>query len=283
MRTLTTALTLLLATTAFAAIQLPEASPAVTIAHEIGISKVTIAYHRPAVKGRKIWGELVPADKVWRLGANDATTLELSHDATVNGNKVPAGTYALFAIPAVNEWTFILNKEPKQWGAYFHKPDQDLLRFTVKPEAAEMHEWFDMNVMPVSDRALRVEVAWEKVRVPFTIEFDVPDIVWKQIDERLASKDANWEDFHQAARYAMNTDQRAADAMKWIDKAMEHESFWNYELKARLLQKRGRVDDALPLMEKAKELAKGKAPQEYLDGLDREMAAWRAGAGAGDR
>ena len=276
MRTALALLTLLLATTLSAAIQLPQASPAETITHEIGISKVTIAYHRPAVKGRKIWGGLVPTDKVWRLGANNATTIELSHDALINGNKVPAGTYALFAIPAANEWTFILNKEPKQWGSYFHKPEQDLLRFNVKPQPAEMHEWFDIDVVPVSDRALRVDVAWEKVRVPFTIEFDVPGLVWKQIDERLASKDANWEDFHQAARYAMTTDMRADDAMKWIDKAMETESFWNYELKARLLEKRGRLDEAIPLMEKAKELSKGKAPQEYVDGLDRDIAAWRS-------
>ena len=276
MRPFLAALAIAVAIPAFAEITLPQASPGVTLSHDIGISKVTVTYHRPAVKGRKIWGDLVPEGKVWRLGANNATTLTLSHDATINGNKVPAGTYALFAIPSANEWTFIVNKDAKQWGAYFHKPEQDLLRFNVKPQANEATEWFDIDLVPVSDRALRVDVAWEKVRVPFTIEFDVPGLVWKQIDERLASKDANWEDFHQAARYAMATGQRGDDAMKWIDKAMETESFWNYELKARLLHERGRTAEALPLMAKAKELARGKAPDEYITGLERDIATWTA-------
>jgi hypothetical protein len=275
MRTWIAAAALAFSTVAVAEVQLPQASPASTITHEIGISKVTVAYHRPAVKGRKIWGELVPLGKVWRLGANDATTVELSHDAMVNGHKVPAGKYGLFAIPSAGEWTLILNKQPKQWGAYFYKAEEDQLRFNVKPEAGEAREWFDIDLVPLSERALRVEVSWEKVRVPFTIEFDTPALVWKQIDERLASKEANWEDFHQAARYSMTTEQRGDDAMKWIDKAMETESFWNYELKARLLHKRGRLDEALPLMEKAKIAAKGKAPQEYIDGLDRDIAAWK--------
>jgi hypothetical protein len=275
MRTLIAALVLALAAPAVADIQLPEASPASTIAQEVGISKVTVAYHRPGVKGRKIWGDLVPTGKVWRLGANDATTLQFSHDAKINGQKVPAGTYGLFAIPTANEWTLILNKQSKQWGAYFYKAEDDLLRFTVKPETAEAREWFDIDLVPVNDNAMRVDISWEKVRVPFTIEFDTTALVWKQIDERLASKDANWEDFHQAARFAMTSGQRGDDALKWIDKAMETESFWNYELKGRLLRGRGRTAEALPLMRKAMELAKGKAPQEYVDNLEKEIATWK--------
>lgn len=265
----------LFALPAFAEIQLPQASPSSTITQGVGISKVTVTYHRPAVKGRKVWGELVPLGKVWRLGANNATTLELSHDATVNGHKVPAGKYALFAVPAENEWTYVLNKQHQQWGAYFYKQDQDQLRFAVKPEAAEFREWFDIDLVPVSERAMRVDVAWEKVRVPFTIEFDTPALVWKQIDQKLAASDATWEDFHQAARYAMNTNTRLDDAMKWVDEAMKTESFWNYELKGLLLHRAGRDAEALPLMLEAKELAKGKAPQEWLDGVDKEIASWK--------
>lgn len=275
MRSFLAICTFLFAATALAQIQLPEPSPGATVVQEVGISKVSIVYHRPAVKGRKVWGELVPLGKVWRLGANEATTVELSHDATVNGQKVPAGTYGLFAIPNANEWTLILNKQPKQWGAYFYKPEDDLLRFSVKPEMIDAREWFDIDLVPLNERAVRVDVSWEKVRVPFTIEFDTASLVWKQIDERLASKDATWQDFLQAARYAMTTGQRDDDATKWIDKAMETESFWNYELKGRLLHQRGRTAEALPLMEKAIELAKGKAPKEYVDNLTKEIATWK--------
>ena len=266
----------LFATAALAEIKLPEASPEATISQEIGISKVSVVYHRPAVKGRAVWGDLVPWGKVWRLGANDATTLELSHAAKINGNDVPAGKYALFAIPNQNEWTLILNKQSKQWGAYFYKADQDQLRFNVKPVAAEFREYFDVNLIPVSDRALRADIQWDRVRVPFTIDFDVNALVWKQIDETLATAKADdWQAWHQAARYAMTTGQRLNDGLVWIDKAMVNESFWNYEMKALLLQKLGRTSEAIPLMEKAKELAKGKAPVEYIEGLDRTMASWK--------
>jgi hypothetical protein len=266
----------LVSTVALADIKLPEPSPEATVSQEIGISKVTLVYHRPAVKGRNVWTDLVPPGKVWRLGANDATTLELTHDAKINGNVVPAGKYALFAIPNQNEWTVVVNKQHKQWGAYFYKADQDLVRFNVKPQAAEFREYFDIDLVPVSESALRADIQWEKVRVPFTIEFDVNTLVWKQIDSTLATARADdWQAWHQAARYAMNTGQRLNDALVWIDKAMTNESFWNYELKALLLHKLGRTAEALPLMEKAKQLAAGKAPPEYIQGLDKTVASWK--------
>jgi tetratricopeptide (TPR) repeat protein len=259
-----------------AAIELPQVSPGATVTQALGVSKVTATFHRPAVKGRKVWGELVPFDKVWRLGANDATTLELSHDAKVNGTSVPAGRYALFAIPGQAEWTLILNKTHKQWGSYFYDQKADALRFAVKPETApEPREYFDIALVPTGERTMRVEIEWERVRVPFTIEFDVQGIVWKNIETALATS-PDWETWHQAARYALTSGQRLDDAMGWIEKAMTTENFWNYELKALLLQKLGRTDEAFPLMEKAKELAKGKAPQEYIDGLDKTVAGWKS-------
>jgi hypothetical protein len=266
----------LLSTVALADIKLPEASPEATATQEIGISRVTLVYHRPAVKGRKVWGDLVPQGKVWRLGANDATTLELTHDAKINGNDVPAGKYALFAIPNQNEWTIIINKQNKQWGAYFYKAEQDLVRFNVKPQTAEFREYFDIDLVPLNDRSLRADIQWERVRVPFTIEFDVNTLVWKHIDDTLAAAKADdWQAWHQAARYAMNTGQRMNEGLVWVDKAMVNESFWNYELKALLLHKLGRTAEALPLMARAKELATGKAPPEYIQGLDKTVASWK--------
>lgn len=266
----------LTATAALAEVRLPEASPGAVVTQEVGISKVTITYHRPAVKGRKIWGGLVPTDQVWRLGANEATTLELSHDAKINGNDLKAGKYALFAIPKESQWTLIVNKKNDQWGSYFYKADDDVLRFDVKPEAAAATEWFDIDAVPVSERAIRVNLSWDKVRVPFTIEFDTQALVWKQIDEVLAGDKATWEDFHSAARYAWQTNTRMQDGLKWIDEAMRRqESFWNYELKGLILHRLGRDDEAAPLMHKAAELSKGKAPKEYTDNVLKEVASWK--------
>lgn len=266
----------LLAPFATAAITLPQASPSVRVEHAVGVSKVEVRHHRPAVKGRTIWGDLVPYGKVWRLGANNATTLTLSHPAKVNGHDVPAGQYALFAIPTAEKWTLILNKKAEQWGAYFYDAKEDLLRFDVVPQPAAHTEWFAIDVTPASDRLLEAAIRWEKLRVPFTIEFDTQGIVWKSIETELASPAATWESWHNAARYAWQNDQRLADALAWVDKAQAlKESFWNYELKALILRKLGRTDEARPLMAKAKELAAGKAPKEYIEGLDKEVAGWR--------
>ena len=272
-------LALAIALTAAAAlgdVRLPEASPNATLTQEVGISRVSMVYHRPGVKGRKVWGELVPTGKVWRLGANEATTIEISHAAKFNGKDVAAGKYALFAIPGESTWTLILNKKNEQWGAYFYKEADDVLRFDVKPEATPPSEWFDIDATPLSDRAMRIDISWEKLRIPFTIEFDTPTLVWKQIDDALASPGAKWSDFLTAARYSMQTNTRMDDGMKWIDEAMKRqESFWNYELKGLMLHKLGRDDEARPLMLKAAELAKGKAPQEYVDNVLKEVASWK--------
>lgn len=269
------ALFFLVCATAGAEIKLPQPSPAATAVQAIGISEVKVTYHRPAAKGRTIWGGLVPYGEVWRLGANEATTIELSHDATIAGKPVPAGRYSLFAIPAKDDWTLVLNRTADQWGAYFYKQDQDLLRFKVTPKTGPHVEWMTFAVTPASDSAIDVEMAWEKLRVPFRIEFDVDGIMWKQIDAEVAkAKPEEWEVWHNAARYANEKNQRTADAMVWIDKAMAHESFWNYELKALMLQKQGKTDDAVVLMKKAMENAKGKAPQAYIDGLQKVMDGW---------
>ncbi len=275
-KTLTLAIALT-ASAAFAEIKLPEASPSKVVTQEVGISKITLSYHRPGVKGRKVWGDLVPKDKVWRLGANEATTLELSHAAKINGFDVPAGKYALFAIPKDNQWTMIVSKKTDQWGAYSYESKDDILRFGAKPEAlAEPVEWFDIDTVPVSDRAVRVDVLWEKVRVPFTIEFDTQAMVWKQIDEKLANPAATWDEYLTAARYAMQTNTRFEQGLTWVDEAMRRkESFWNYELKGLMLHKLGRDEEAAPLMYQAAELAKGKAPQEYVDNVLREVASWK--------
>lgn len=266
----------LTATAALAEVRLPEASPGAVLTQELGISKVTITYHRPGVKGRRIWGGLVPTGQVWRLGANEATTVELSHDAKLNGAPLAAGKYALFAIPNESDWTLIFNKKSDQWGAYFYKAEDDVLRFNVKPEAAESTEWFDVDALPLSEKAMRVDITWDKLRVPFTIEFDTPALVWKSIDATLATPAATWDDFHQAARYAFQTNTRMDEGLRWIDEAMKRqESFWNYELKGLMLHKLGRDEEAAPLMHKAAGLSKGKAPKEYTDNVLKEVASWK--------
>ena len=259
-------------------LRLPQKSPAEKISHDIGTTTITLSYHRPGVRGRTVWGDLVPYDKIWRLGANEVTTLTLTNPARIAGKVVPAGKWAVLAIPGKQRWTVILNRDAEQWGAYFYKPEQDLLRLDVAAQPGPFLEWMTFAFVPVSATEARLDFAWEKVRFSLPFEVDVPAIVWKEIDEALAAakgKPEEWGVTLQAARYALEEGKRLDEAMGWCERSLAiRESFWNLEMKGLLLHRAGKTAEALPWMERAKIAAKGKAPQEYVDGLDRTVAGW---------
>ena len=141
-------------------------SPAQTATGKIGSTAVTVNYGSPSVKGRKIWGELVPYGKVWRAGANDATTVDFDTDVKIEGQSLPKGKYAFFAIPDENEWTLIFNKNPKQWGAYSYKQEEDVLRVKVKPSKSA--SFTEALLYEVS--ANGVSLKWENLQVAFSVK-----------------------------------------------------------------------------------------------------------------
>jgi hypothetical protein len=140
-----------------------KASPPKTTEGKIGNATVKIAYSSPAVKGREIWGSLVPYGKVWRTGADNATTIEIDQDLTIEGKKLPKGKYALFTIPQQDKWVIIFNKEASQWGAYNYKENEDALRVEVTPMAADMMESFNISI---DEKGKQLLIHWEKVKVP---------------------------------------------------------------------------------------------------------------------
>ncbi len=140
--------------------------PAETKATLASGATIAINYHQPAVKGRSVWSDLAPYGKVWRTGANDATTIDISKDVMVNGKALKAGKYALFTIPGEKEWTIILNKTSKQWGNYSYKESDDALRTTAKSEANEMMERFTIK----AENSGEVALMWDKVKVAFMVK-----------------------------------------------------------------------------------------------------------------
>ena len=134
-----------------------------------GATKITIEYHRPSVRGREIWGGLVPYGQVWRLGANEATTITFSAPVKVEGKDVPAGTYALFAIPGKDKWTFIVNKNAKQWGAFKYQQSDDLLRFDVVPQPGNAVETMTFSILPKAPASASIEMEWAKVKAAFNV------------------------------------------------------------------------------------------------------------------
>ena len=141
-------------------------SPASTATGKAGNANITINYGAPSVKGRKIWGELVPYGKVWRTGANDATTFEIDADVKIEGQALAKGKYSLFTIPEANEWTIIINKNPKQWGAYSYKQDEDVLRVKVKPAASSSFN----EVLKYEISGGKVNILWENLAVAFSVK-----------------------------------------------------------------------------------------------------------------
>ncbi|MEP0859955.1 MAG: DUF2911 domain-containing protein [Ignavibacterium sp.] len=146
-------------------------SPKAEVMQVVGFTEVRIIYSRPGVKGREIWGGLVPYNQVWRAGANEATKFIFSTDVLIEGKPLKAGSYSFFAIPGKNEWTLIFNKVADQWGAFEYNESQDALRIKVKPEKSSVfQEWLTYTITRTSDYSAVVRLEWEKLKVPFKIE-----------------------------------------------------------------------------------------------------------------
>jgi hypothetical protein len=148
----------------------PRISPKAGIMQIVNLTEINISYSRPGVKGRTIWGELVPYNKVWRAGADEATKFRFSTDVIIEGKKLSAGSYSFFAIPQKEEWTLIFNKTADQWGAFEYNESEDALRFTVKPKSGAFTEWLSYTFTDMSPNSAVINLNWEKLVIPFKIE-----------------------------------------------------------------------------------------------------------------
>ena len=253
-------------------------SPACTVAQDIGISRIEVAFARPAVKGRKLWGALVPFGQVWRAGANSATVLTLSHPALVAGKPVPAGSYAFFVIPGEKAWTLILNKQAKQWGAYDYKPTEDFLRWEAAPQPGPFLEYLDYRVVPLDEGQATVELGWGDLRIGFPVTFDTKAIYWAHLEDSLRrAPETDWVPWYQAAAYCQKQGIEPQKALAWIETSLKAgESFWNHETAARIYRDAKRLPEALVHLQKAIDLSKpGGAPKEYTENLEQELRTWQ--------
>lgn len=239
-----------------AKLEFPAASPACKLKQRIGITDIEIEYSRPSAKGREIFGNLVPFDKVWRTGANAATKLVFSTAVKLNGNEIPAGTYALMTIPGKNEWTVIINKGSEQWGAYKYDEKTDLLRFKVKPvKLARAVETFTIDFQQIRDDSAQLDIAWDKTEIPIELKVDYLEKLSKQVATVMAS-DAKEKPYFQSALFYYNNGGNLEDARKWIDTALsEKETFYMLYWKAAILNKLGDKAGALTAAKRSNELA----------------------------
>ncbi len=249
----------------------PRPSPGAMVSQTIGLTDVSIRYSRPGVKGRKIWGELVPFGEVWRTGANENTTITFSTAVKVEGKEVPAGTYGLQTIPTEKEWTLILSKDADEWGAYNYKPEHDALRVTVTPVPNQhVKERMEFYFDDLTDNSATVKLIWEKLSVPFKIEVDTA--------AQVAAKQ-RWQTLYQGAAWCV--DNGCADkAEKWLDASIALDAnFNNLRAEANLYAKQGRVKEAVAAGERALAAAKTAAQPPAADqvaALEKSVAEWKA-------
>ncbi len=260
---------------AFAQLAPPRDSARQEIAQTVGDTKVSIVYHRPNMKGRKVFGGLVPYGEVWRTGANEATTFEISNDATINGQKLVKGKYSLHTIPTENEWTIIFNKTAEQWGSFNYDIKQDALRVTAKPMESEMHETMAFEIENVSANAAQIFIRWDKLAVPFTIDVgDVSSRLLNDVRRRMISEPV------QMANYVLSQKMSASypEAMMWLDNSIKmRETFGNLQTKARLQAEMGNYKDAITTGEKAVQVGKAATPTPAnTTEFEKVLAEWKA-------
>ena len=297
-----------LAAVANAQLRTPRPSQKASVMQTVGVTDITITYSRPGVKGRTIWGDppagaatgaatlddartraanavIVPYGHVWRAGANEATQFAVTDDVLINGQPLKAGTYSLHTIPGKDVWTIIFNSDAGQWGSFTYDEKKDVLRVQAKPQTtADVQEWLLYTFDPVGENSARVNIRWEKLTVPFTVEVkDVKALAVEKARAAVAAAKADdWRTPLQAANYIFvnNITANNDEAMQWLEKSIKtKETFGNLYTKARALAGMGKNAEAMAVAEKA--LAMAKAPNSGVDAvtiadLEKRMGEWKS-------
>jgi hypothetical protein len=260
----------------------PRPSPKSTASQVVGVTQIDISYSRPGVKGRQIWGGLVPYGQMWRTGANEATTIAFSTDVQVEGKPLPAGKYALFTIPTADKWTVVFNRQGDQWGAFDHKPEEDALRLEIAPREAPQLERMAFTIPEVTDTSAVVELRWEKLAVPFTVTTDTPRLAAERAAKETSAADASAGTLSAWARWALENDTAIDQAVAWAARSVQGEgakSYWAGSVHARLLAKAGKAAEARAEAERVLALvADDSIPEMKADAerLRGELAQWGA-------
>ena len=248
---------------AIAQLNIPRPSPNATISQNIGLAEVKVAYSRPQMKGRKIFGEVVPFDKMWRTGANSPTKVTISDTVIIQGSKLTPGDYALYTVPGQTEWTVIFGKNAAK-GAGEYTEDMKALSFKVKPESLPATvETFTINFANVTNKSAEMEIQWEKTGIRFKIENDFDTKVMSQIQEKTAGVDPYV--YFQSAAYYYENNRDLNKALEWVTKATEkNPMFFQLYLKAQIQQKLKDCKGAVATAQQSLELSKKANNPEYV-------------------
>ena len=247
-----------------AQVRMPAPSPTQTVKQDFGIGTVELTYSRPSAKGRKIYGDLVPYNKIWRTGANAATKIVFSEPVEIDGKKIDTGTYVLYTIPNVDSWEVILNKGLSNWGSDGYKESEDVARFKVVPSKLKKNiETFTMEFSNVTPTSCALEIKWEKTAVVIPMAANFKDKVRAQIEAAMKTdKKPYWN----AAQFYNEYDNNLSKALENVSKAIEEndKAFWIWIYKAKIQKAMGDNEGALASSKKSQELATEAKNDDYV-------------------
>ena len=262
-------LSVFICTSALAQIQMPPASPTFELKGTVGLTEVKVIYSRPSARGRNVAGELIPYNEVWRTGANASTKISFSTDVKLNGNPLPAGTYALYSLFTEEEATIILSKNLTLSGAMGYNPVNDQLRFNVPVKHPSSHyETFTISFSDFTINSANLNLKWEHIKAMFAIESEVDPIVMKQIKEQVIdARAADSNTYFQAAAYFYETNRDAEQALSWVNKAINQRAekgYWMVHLQAKLLARLNRKAEATTSAKESIQLAQMAGNPDYV-------------------
>ena len=251
------------ATAQSALLDIPRDSQHATVLQKVGITDIKVNYHRPLVKGRQIWGKVVPYDAVWRAGANENTTISFSDPVSVEGKALDAGTYGLHMLPGEKSWIVIFSRNSTSWGAFTYKQEEDALRVTVTPQPGEFHEALAYDFDDIKDDAATLTMRWEKLAVPVKIGVNTKELVQASLHKQLRGfAQYTWDGWDDAANYLLTNKLSMDDALNYCDRSIQvEERFDNLFTKSKVLTAMGRKDESEKALNAA--LAKANALQMH--------------------
>jgi len=257
----------------FAQLDIPRPSPTGKVTQAVGLNEITIEYSRPSVKGRVVYGDLVPYGKLWRTGANAATKITLKDDAKFEGKDIPKGEYSLLTIPMQTEWTIIINKDPKA-GVNDYDQTKDLARFTVKSsKVTEKVETFTIDIANIEMTGATIDLVWENTKASFKMTTEVDSKVMKQIDEAMKGISSNT--YYRAAVYYFDTGKDLNKALEWVNLSLkDNEKFWMLHSKAKIQAALGDYKGAIETANKSKEAAIKEKSDDYVLLNDKAIVEW---------
>ncbi|MCX2739197.1 DUF2911 domain-containing protein [Pontibacter anaerobius] len=264
-----------------AQVQLPQASPAAMLRQTIGLTDVTVNYHAPSVRGRKVFGGLVPYGEMWRAGANEATLVTFQDELFLNNERVPAGTYSFFIFPQSDSlWHVVLNKDTTLWGLEGYNELDDVAYLEVKPLKSDVFvETMQFSFSDISTNKAKLNLAWENTRMSLNIETDVEKKALENINKALASAaDDDWYTWAQCAEYMLPRKEHHQKALQWINKSIAiKENFYNNWIKAKLYAYNNEYQMAATLSAKAMQLGNSEPEsyQTYAKQIETAYSEWK--------